>query len=127
MQFSLSSLSQLASVSESDRRDRASLLFTISFTYNEPVAFYEYVYDIARAAEKKNLKILWHSNGSINPEPLKKLLKYTDAVTIDLKGFTEKFYREVSAAKLEPVLKTLKIIKEKGVWLELVNLYYSHI
>ncbi len=95
---------------------------TISFTYNEPVSFYEYVYDVARAAKKKNLRILWHSNGSINPEPLRELLKYTDAVTIDLKGFTEKFYREVSAAKLEPVLKTLKIIKEKGVWLELVNL-----
>ena len=95
---------------------------TISFTYNDPIAFYEYMYDVARIAKKKGLKILWHSNGSLNPEPLKALLKYTDAVTIDLKGFSEKFYKEVSGAKLAPVLETLKTIRAEGVWLELVNL-----
>lgn len=95
---------------------------TISFTYNEPTAFYEYVYDIAKLAKQKGLKIIWHSNGSMNPEPLKELLKYTDGVTIDLKGFTDKFYSEVSKAELEPVLETLKIIKEAGVHLEIVNL-----
>lgn len=95
---------------------------TISFTYNEPISFYEYMYDVAKLAKEKGLKIIWHSNGSLNPEPLIELLEYSDAVTIDLKGFTEKFYSEVSSAKLEPVLRTLKIIKEKGVWLEIVNL-----
>jgi len=95
---------------------------TISFTYNEPISFYEYVYDVAKLAKEKGLRVIWHSNGSLNPEPLEALLKYTDAVTIDLKGFTEKFYSEVSSAKLEPVLKALKIIKEKEVWLEIVNL-----
>ncbi|GAF82944.1 unnamed protein product [marine sediment metagenome] len=95
---------------------------TLSFTYNEPISFYEYVYDIAKIAKKKDLKILWHSNGTINPEPLRELLKYTDAVTIDLKGFTEKFYKEASSAELAPVLRTLKIIKEEGIWLEIVNL-----
>ena len=49
-------------------------------------------------------------------------MKYTDSVTIDLKGFTDKFYREASSAELEPVLRTLKIIKEQRVWLEIVNL-----
>ena len=96
---------------------------TLSFTYNDPISFYEYVYDIARLAKEKGLKILWHSNGTLNPEPLKELLKYTDAVTIDLKGFTDEFYRNASSAKLEPVLRTLKIIKQKGVWLEIVNLH----
>ena len=95
---------------------------TISFTYNDPISFYEYIYDVARLAKSKGIKILWHSNGSINPEPLRELLEYTDAVTIDLKGFTDEFYREVSSAELEPVLETLKIIKEEGVWLEIVNL-----
>lgn len=95
---------------------------TISFTYNEPTSFYEYVYDIARIAKTRGLNILWHSNGAINPEPLRELLHYTDAVTIDLKGFTEKFYKEASSAKLKPVLNTLKIIKEERVWLEIVNL-----
>jgi len=95
---------------------------TLSFTYNEPTSFYEYVYDIAKLAKAKGLKILWHSNGSMSPQALKELLKYTDSVTIDLKGFTDKFYREASSAELEPVLRTLKIIKEQGVWLEIVNL-----
>lgn len=95
---------------------------TISFTYNEPISFYEYMYDVAKLAKEKGLKIIWHSNGSLNPEPLIELLKYTDAVTIDLKGFTEKFYSEVSSAQLQPVLQTLKTIKEKGIHLEIVNL-----
>ena len=96
---------------------------TLSFTYNEPTSFYEYVYDTAKLAKKKGLKILWHSNGSLNPEPLRELLKYTDAVTIDLKGFTDRFYKEASIAELQPVLRTLKIIREEGVWLEIVNLH----
>ncbi|MFH1655747.1 MAG: AmmeMemoRadiSam system radical SAM enzyme [Candidatus Omnitrophota bacterium] len=95
---------------------------TISFTYNEPTVFYEYLYDVARLAKKNGIKILFHSNGAMNPEPLKELLKYIDAVTIDLKGFTDKFYQEASSAKREPTLRTLKIIKEAGVWLEIVNL-----
>lgn len=95
---------------------------TISFTYNDPISFYEYVYDIAKLAKAKGLRILWHSNGTLNPEPLRELLKYTDAVTIDLKGFTEEFYRKASSAELKPVLESLKIIKQQGVWLEIVNL-----
>ncbi len=94
---------------------------TISFTYNDPTIFYEYVLDIAKIAQKKGIRIIWHSNGAMNPEPLKELLKYTDGVTIDIKGFTEKAY-ENSSAKLEPVLRTLKTIKKHKVWLELVNL-----
>lgn len=94
---------------------------TISFTYNEPTVFYEYVYDIAVLAKKKGLRILWHSNGSMNPDPLRALLEYTNAVTIDLKGFTKKAYQN-SSAELEPVLETLKIIKQEGRWLEIVNL-----
>ncbi|HUU49737.1 MAG TPA: AmmeMemoRadiSam system radical SAM enzyme [Nitrospinota bacterium] len=94
---------------------------TISFTYNEPTVFYEYVYDIAVLAKKRGLRILWHSNGSMNPEPLRKLLRVTDAATIDLKGFTKKAYQN-SSADLEPVLRTLKIIKYEGKWLEIVNL-----
>ena len=94
---------------------------TLSFTYNEPTAFYEYVYDIAVLAKGKGLRILWHSNGSMNPEPLRRLLRYTDAVTVDLKGFTKKAY-DNSSAELEPVLMTLKIVRQEGKWLEVVNL-----
>jgi pyruvate formate lyase activating enzyme len=96
---------------------------TLSFTYNEPISFYEYVYDIAKLAKTKGLKVLWHSNGSLNPQALKELLKYTDAVTIDLKGFTQEFYSGASQANLEPVLRTLKIIRKENKWLEIVNLH----
>ncbi len=93
----------------------------ISFTYNDPIVCYEYLYDVSVLAKQKGVRTLWHSNGFINPEPLREILKYTDAVTIDLKGFTKKAYKN-SSAELEPVLETLKIIKEEGVWLEIVNL-----
>jgi pyruvate formate lyase activating enzyme len=95
---------------------------TLSFTYNEPTSFYEYVYDTARLAKQRGLKVLWHSNGAMNPQALRELLRYTDAVTIDLKGFTEDFYQNVSSAQLQPVLRTLKIIREENKWLEIVNL-----
>jgi pyruvate formate lyase activating enzyme len=94
---------------------------TISFTYNDPIVFYEYVYDVAKLAKEKGLKVLWHSNGSLNPKPLRELLKYTDAVTIDIKGFTQSAY-DNSQGSLRPVLESLKIIKEEGVWVEIVNL-----
>jgi pyruvate formate lyase activating enzyme len=95
---------------------------TISFTYNEPTSFMEWVYDTAVQAKSAGINILWHSNGAMNPAPLKDLLRYTDGVTIDLKGFREQVYARYSSAELEPVLRTLKIIKEWGVWLEIVNL-----
>ncbi len=94
----------------------------ISFTYSEPTSFYEYMYDIAKLAKEEGLKVIFHTNGAMRPEPLKALLKHMDAVVVDLKGFTDEFYTKLSSAKLEPVLQTLKIIKEEGVWLEIVNL-----
>ncbi|TVR70483.1 MAG: AmmeMemoRadiSam system radical SAM enzyme [Marinilabiliales bacterium] len=93
----------------------------ISSTYNEPTVFYEYVLDTARIARREGFKILWHSNGYMKPEPLVEILHHTDAVTIDLKGFSKRAY-DNSSAELEPVLETLKIIREEGVWLEIVNL-----
>jgi len=95
---------------------------SVSFTYTEPTAFYEYMYDIAKLAKERGLKTSIISNGFINPEPLRELLKVLDAVKIDLKGFSEEFYAEVSSARLEPVLTSLKTVKEAGVHLEIVNL-----
>jgi len=95
---------------------------SISFTYTEPTVFYEYMYDIAKLARAKGLKTSIVSNGYINPEPLKELLKVLDAVKIDLKGFTQRFYQEVCSAELEPVLNTLKVLKEEGAFFEIVNL-----
>jgi pyruvate formate lyase activating enzyme len=97
-------------------------LNSISFTYTEPTVYYEYLYDICSMARPIGFKTSIVSNGYINREPLIKLLKLLDAVKIDLKGFSEKFYEEVSSATLKPVLESLMTVKKEGVWLEIVNL-----
>ncbi len=97
-------------------------LFSISFTYTEPTVYYEYLYDIALMAKPNGIKTSIVSNGYINKTPLLKLLTLLDAVKIDLKGFSEKFYEEVCSARLKPVLETLITIKKSHTWLEIVNL-----
>ncbi len=94
----------------------------IAYTYTEPTVFYEYMLDTARLIKQQGFFNTMHSCGYINPAPLKELLKYMDAINIDLKGFNEKFYRKMSSGRLEPVLETLKTIKQEGVWLEITNL-----
>jgi pyruvate formate lyase activating enzyme len=95
---------------------------TVSFTYSDPIAFYEYMYDTCVEAKKRGLLTLCHTNGTLREEPLQKLLEVLDAVTVDLKGFTERFYRETCSMKLAPVLSTLKAIRKAGRHLEIVNL-----
>ena len=94
----------------------------ISYTYNEPTVFFEYMLDCAKIAKKKGIKNMIVSNGFINEEPLKELCKYIDGANIDLKAFNNKFYKEICSAWLEPVLESLKILKNKNVWLEVTNL-----
>jgi len=97
-------------------------LNSISFTYTEPTVYYEYLYDISVIAREKGIKTSIVSNGYINREPLLKLLKVLDAVKIDLKGFSEEFYKNVCSASLKPVLKSLRTVKKEKVWVEIVNL-----
>ena len=94
----------------------------IAFTYSEPTVFYEYMYDTAKLARKKNIKPVVVSNGFISAEPMKELCKVVSAVKIDLKAFTDKFYRDLTGARLRPVLDTLVLLKKQGVWFEIVNL-----
>jgi pyruvate formate lyase activating enzyme len=96
---------------------------SIAYTYTEPTIFYEYVLDTAKLARKKGLKNIMVTNGYINQEPLKELYRYIDAANVDLKGFTEKFYKEITSSSLAPVLETLKTIKSmKTCHLEITNL-----
>jgi len=95
---------------------------TIAYTYTEPTIFYEYMIDTARLARKEGIRNLWITCGYINPDPLRKLCRYMDAANVDLKGFDEDFYRKYCKASLEPVLTTLKIAREEGVWIEVTNL-----
>lgn len=101
---------------------KASDAKSIAFTYNEPSIAYEYVLDIAKLAKSKGLKTLMVSSGYIEEKPLRELLPYIDAYKIDLKAFQEKFYKKLTGGHLDAVLNTLKIIKQSGVWLEIVTL-----
>jgi len=91
-------------------------------TYSEPVVYWEYVRDVATAARAAGLRPTIVSNGFIQERPLRDVLPLLDAVKVDLKAFTEDFYQEQVRGKLEPVLKTLEIIRGAGVWLEIVVL-----
>ncbi|MBP1729431.1 MAG: Radical domain protein [Deltaproteobacteria bacterium] len=95
---------------------------SVAFTYTEPVTFFEYMLDVARAARGKGVLAITHSNGYINPEPQAELCRHLDAANIDLKGFSEKFYDTVCEGALAPVLTALKNYRQRGVWLEVTNL-----
>ena len=86
---------------------------SIAFTYNDPVIFLEFAIDSAIFAHKLNIKTILVSAGYINKAPREELFKYIDAANIDLKGFSEKFYQKNCLASLNPVLETLKYIKQK--------------
>jgi pyruvate formate lyase activating enzyme len=104
------------------RQVKKQCLNSVSFTYTEPTVYYEYLYDISVTAKENGIKTSIVSNGYINREPLLKLLKVLDAIKMDLKGFSEKFYEEVCSATLKPVLESLLTFKKENVWLEIVNL-----
>ncbi|MGZ3535883.1 MAG: AmmeMemoRadiSam system radical SAM enzyme [Thermodesulfobacteriota bacterium] len=95
---------------------------SVAYTYVEPTIFYEYMVDIGGLAKKSGLLNVYHSNGFINQAPLKNLCKVLDAANIDLKGFTENFYRELCGGDLNPVLETLKTLKQEKVHVEITNL-----
>jgi pyruvate formate lyase activating enzyme len=95
---------------------------TIAYTYSEPVVFYEYMYDCACEGKQRGVGSVMISNGFINEEPLRKLCKQLTAVKIDLKSFSNRFYKDYCSGELEPVLKTLMILKDTGIWFEIVVL-----
>jgi pyruvate formate lyase activating enzyme len=95
---------------------------SIASTYVEPTIFYEYMYDIGVLTREEGILNVCHSNGYINQKPLKALCKVLDAACIDLKGFTEEYYRSITEGTLQPVLETLKTLKGEGVHVEIVNL-----
>jgi pyruvate formate lyase activating enzyme len=95
---------------------------SIAYTYSEPVVFSEYVLDSAAAGRAAGVKSVVISGGYIQEEPLKQLCARVDAIKIDLKAFSEKFYKEVVNGELKPVLNTLATIRKQGTWSEVVYL-----
>jgi pyruvate formate lyase activating enzyme len=94
----------------------------IAFTYNEPTVFTEYLTDIARAAKPLGRRSVLVSCGFMTEAPLDEMCSVLDAIKIDLKGFSEDFYRKVSQAELRPVLRSIRQVARRKVHLEIVNL-----
>lgn len=95
---------------------------TIAYTYTEPLTWYEYVYDTASLAQEKGLYNVLVSAGYIQEAPLRALAPLLDAANIDLKSFSDETYRKFNKASLEPVLRTLLILHEMNVHLEITLL-----
>jgi pyruvate formate lyase activating enzyme len=96
---------------------------SVAFTYNDPVVFHEYAVDVARACRRRGLRAVAVTAGEVCAEPRAEFYGHIDAANVDLKGFTEAFYRDVCAGRLRPVLDTLVYLKrETSVWLEITTL-----
>jgi len=96
--------------------------YSIAYTYSEPVSFYEYMLDTARAARDAGLRNLLISNGYINRDPLLDLCRVIHAANINLKAYSDAIYRKLNGGRLEPVLSTLKTLHDQGIHLEITNL-----
>ena len=96
---------------------------SVAFTYNDPVIFHEYAIDVASVCREFGLRVVAVTAGEVCPEPREEFYRFIDAANVDLKGFTEEFYRDICASHLQPVLDTLVYLKhETDVWIEITNL-----
>lgn len=124
-------ISQNISLAGSQRLDPADLVsqatatrgnIGIAYTYNEPVIWFEYVMESARLASLQGLRNVLVTNGYVNPEPLKELIRFIDAFNIDLKAFNNDFYRRFTGATLQPVLDSIRDVADSGRHLEITTL-----
>ncbi len=100
---------------------------SISYTYTEPTIFFEYTYDVARLAHESMLTNVYVTNGYMTPEMLEMVTSHAgpplmDAANVDLKSFRDEFYRKECGASLQPVLDSLKMMKQRRVWVEVTTL-----
>ena len=94
---------------------------TVVFAYTEPIVYYEYAIDTAKAARAAGLKTVLVTAGYADIQPLRDFCRYMDVIRIDLKGFREEFYRDVVEGALQPVLNAIKTVHKEGPWLEIVD------
>jgi len=95
---------------------------SIAYTYTEPTIFFEYALDTARLAAQRGLKNIFVTNGYETPEAVDAIRPYLDAANIDLKSFSDRYYRKVVGARLQPVLDTIRLMKSLGIWVEVTTL-----
>jgi pyruvate formate lyase activating enzyme len=94
----------------------------VAYTYTEPLVSYEYVLDCSEKVQEEGLKNAIVSAGYVNEEPFRRLAQHVHGANIDLKAMTDDFYKKVCGARLQPVLDTLALAKELGMWVEVTNL-----
>jgi pyruvate formate lyase activating enzyme len=95
---------------------------SIAYTYTEPTIYFEYAYETAKLAYKEGIRNIFVTNGYITEEALRVIAPYIDAANIDLKSYCDSFYRKVCGARLKPVLDSIKLYRELGIWVELTTL-----
>jgi pyruvate formate lyase activating enzyme len=95
---------------------------SISYTYTEPTIFFEYAYDTAKIASTKGLKNNFVTNGYMTAEALDMIAAYLDGANVDLKAFSEAFYKKICSARLQPVLESIKKMHDLGIWVEVTTL-----
>ena len=95
---------------------------SIAYTYTEPTVFFELTYDTARLAHEAGIANVYVTNGYMTEEMLKTIHPYLDAANVDLKAFRDETYRKYVGARLQPVLDSLKKMKELGIWVEVTTL-----
>jgi pyruvate formate lyase activating enzyme len=95
---------------------------SVSYTYTEPTIFFEFAYDTARIAKEIGLKNTFVTNGYQTPETIEKMAEVIDAANVDLKAFSDRFYRERCRARLAPVLQAIQTMHEKGIFIEITTL-----
>jgi pyruvate formate lyase activating enzyme len=95
---------------------------TIAYTYTEPTVFFEFAYDTAKLAHQKGIKNVFVTNGYMTAQALNMISPYLDAANVDLKAYTNDFYKTYCGAKLKPVKETLKLMKSLGVFVEVTTL-----
>ena len=95
---------------------------SIALTYNEPIIWFEFAKDISKEAHNNGLKVIFVTNGYVSEEPAKEIGSFIDAANVDVKAFTDQFYKEICQGKLEPVLNTIQTWIEQKIHLELTYL-----
>ncbi|MBM9511960.1 AmmeMemoRadiSam system radical SAM enzyme [Desulfogranum marinum] len=95
---------------------------SISYTYVEPTVFFEYSRRCAELARQKKICNVYVSNGYMTPEAARDIAPFLDAINIDIKAFTDSFYKKVCKARLQPVLDNVLLFHELGVWVEVTTL-----
>lgn len=95
---------------------------SISYTYTEPTVFFEYAFESAKLAKEKGIYNNFVTNGYMTKEALEMIKPYLDAANVDLKFFKDSSYRKICKASLEPVLNSIKLMKQLGIWVEVTTL-----